>query len=288
MFSKIKPYIDLMRLNKPVGIYLVLWPALWALWLAAEGSPPGLVLLVFVLGAIVVRSAGCVINDYADRHWDGAVARTCERPLATGQIKPRDALWLFFGLGLLGFILVLQLNSLTILLAVGALLLTALYPYTKRFTHWPQVFLGMAFAWAVPMGFAAVQNTVPYQAWWVFAITLLWTLIYDTMYAMTDKPDDLKVGIKSTAILFGDYDRLIIGLLQALMLGMLLVMGKLFDLNTVYYVSLILVAGLFVYHQWLIKDRDRALCFKAFKHNHWVGLIILLSLILNYSDAQLL
>ncbi|MBE0493484.1 MAG: 4-hydroxybenzoate octaprenyltransferase [Thiomicrospira sp.] len=283
MFSKIKLYINLMRLNKPVGIYLVLWPALWALWLAAEGTPPGLVLLVFILGAIVVRSAGCVINDYADRHWDGAVARTCDRPLATGEIKPRDALLLFAALGLVGFGLVLLLNPLTIMLAIVALFLTGLYPYTKRFTHWPQVFLGLAFAWAVPMGFAAVQNTVPHQAWWVFAITLLWTLIYDTMYAMTDKPDDLKVGIKSTAILFGDYDRLIIGLLQILMLGMLLVMAKLFDLNAIYYVSLILVAVLFVYHQWLIKDRDRALCFKAFKHNHWVGLVVLLGLILNYS-----
>ena len=284
MFSNIKPYIELMRLNKPVGIYLVLWPALWALWLAAEGTPPGLVLGVFMLGAIVVRSAGCVINDYADRDWDGDVARTCDRPLVTGEIKPRDALLLFTALGLIGFGLVLLLNTLTILLAIGALFLTALYPYTKRFTHWPQVFLGLAFAWAVPMGFAAVQNTVPYQAWWVFAITLLWTLIYDTMYAMTDKPDDLKVGIKSTAILFGDYDRLIIGLLQTLMLGMLLVMGALFDLNPVYYISLVLVAALFVYHQWLIKARDRALCLKAFKHNHWVGVVILLGLVLNYSD----
>lgn len=283
MFSKIDAYIDLMRLNKPVGIYLVLWPALWALWLAAEGQPPGLVLLVFIMGAIVIRSAGCVINDVADRHWDGAVARTCQRPLVTGRLTPREALVLFAFLALMGLGLVLLLNPLTILLAVGALFLTALYPFTKRFTHWPQVFLGAAFAWAVPMGFAAVQDTVPYQAWWVFAITLLWTLIYDTMYAMADKPDDLKVGIKSTAILFGDYDRLIIALLQIVMLAMLIGLGVMFDLNWIYYASLAMVSTLFGYHQWLIKDRSRALCLKAFKHNHWIGLVILVGLILNYA-----
>lgn len=282
MSSKLMGYIQLMRLDKPVGIFLVLWPALWALWLAAEGKPPGLVLLVFILGAIIMRSAGCVINDYADRHWDGAVERTCQRPLATGLITPKQALLFFALLCLIGFSLVLLLNPLTIILSVGALALAALYPFTKRFTHWPQFFLGAAFAWAIPMGFAAVQNQVPPEAWLVFAIALVWTLIYDTMYAMTDRPDDLKVGIKSTAVLFGKHDRMIIGLLQFIMLGLLVWLGQLFDLSLVYYLSLIAVGLMFLYHQWLIKDRDRDLCFEAFKLNHWAGLVILLGIGLHY------
>ena len=282
MSSKLMGYIQLMRLDKPVGIFLVLWPALWALWLAAEGKPPGLVLLVFILGAIIMRSAGCVINDYADRHWDGAVERTCQRPLATGLITPKQALLFFALLCLIGFSLVLLLNPLTIMLSVGALALAALYPFTKRFTHWPQFFLGAAFAWAIPMGFAAVQNQVPPEAWLVFAIALVWTLIYDTMYAMTDRPDDLKVGIKSTAVLFGKHDRMIIGLLQFIMLGLLVWLGQLFDLSLVYYLSLIAVGLMFLYHQWLIKDRDRDLCFEAFKLNHWAGLVILLGIGLHY------
>lgn len=287
MFSTIKsyfqPYIALTRLDKPVGIYLVLWPALWALWLAAEGSPPGLVLVVFVLGAVVMRSAGCVINDYADRHWDGAVARTCQRPLATGVIKPRQALILFALLCLIGFALVLLLNPLTIVLSFGALFLATLYPFTKRFTYWPQFFLGAAFAWAIPMAFAAVQNTVPNQAWLVFVIALIWTLIYDTMYAMVDKDDDLKVGIKSTAILFAEYDRLIIGLLQLVMLSLLIWLGVMFTLGFIYYAGVVMASGLFIYHQWLIKDRHRQYCFYAFKHNHWVGLVILVALMLDYA-----
>ncbi|AHF02079.1 4-hydroxybenzoate polyprenyltransferase [Thiomicrospira aerophila AL3] len=282
MHTKIGPYIQLMRLDKPVGIYLVLWPALWALWLAAEGLPPGLVLLVFILGAIVMRSAGCVINDYADRHWDGAVARTAQRPLARGLITPKAALILFAGLCLVGFGLVLQLNTLTILLSLGALVLATLYPFTKRFTYWPQMFLGAAFAWAVPMGYAAVLGTVPYQAWLVFAITLVWTLIYDTFYAITDREDDLKVGIKSTAILFGRYDLLVIGLLQSLMLLLLVWLGIWLQLGVAFWLSLLFVAGLFAWHLWQSRHRDPQACFKAFKQNHWVGLVILVGLIIDY------
>ncbi|WP_255360084.1 4-hydroxybenzoate octaprenyltransferase [Thiomicrospira sp. ALE5] len=280
--AKIWPYIQLMRLDKPVGIYLVLWPALWALWLAAEGIPPGLVLLVFILGAIVMRSAGCVINDYADRHWDGAVARTAQRPLARCVITPRAALILFAGLCLVGFGLVLLLNTLTILLSVGALVLATLYPFTKRFTHWPQMFLGAAFAWAVPMGYAAILGTVPYQAWLVFAITLVWTLIYDTFYAITDREDDLKVGIKSTAILFGRYDLLVIGLLQSVMLLLLVWLGIWIQLGWAFWLSLLFVAGLFAWQLWQSRQRDSQACFKAFKQNHWVGLAILVGLIIDY------
>ena len=272
-----------MRLDKPVGTYLVLWPALWALWLAAEGTPPGLVLIVFIAGAFVMRSAGCVINDYADRHWDGKVERTAQRPLATGEISDKQALMLFVLLGLIGFALVLLLNPLTIWLSLVALALATLYPFTKRFTHWPQLFLGAAFAWAIPMGFAAVSEQVPHQAWLVFAIAMLWTLIYDTMYAMSDRPDDLKVGIKSTAVLFGEYDKIILASLQILMLGLLVWMGSLFQLGWPFYASLVIVAGLFAYHQWLIKDRNRQQCFAAFKHNHWAGLVILAGIIASYS-----
>jgi 4-hydroxybenzoate polyprenyltransferase len=270
-----------MRLDKPVGIYLVLWPALWALWLAAEGTPPVLVLLVFILGAIVMRSAGCVINDYADRHWDGAVARTATRPLATGAITPRAALLLFAGLCLIGFGLVLLLNPLTILLSLGALVLASLYPFTKRYTHWPQMFLGAAFAWAVPMGYAAVLGGVPYQAWLVFAITLIWTLIYDTFYAITDRDDDLKVGIKSTAILFGRYDLVIIGLLQSLMVLLLVVLGYWLQLGVAFWLSLLVVVALFGSQLWQSRHRDPQACFKAFKQNHWVGLVILVGLVID-------
>lgn len=271
-----------MRLHRPVGIYLVLWPALWSLWLAAEGLPPVEVVLIFVLGAIIMRSAGCVINDYADRHWDGSVARTAQRPLARGLITPKAALILFAGLCLVGFSLVLLLNTLTILLSFVALLLATLYPFTKRFTHWPQMVLGIAFAWAVPMGYAAVLNMVPSQAWLVFVITIIWTLIYDTFYAITDREDDLKVGIKSTAILFGRYDVLVITLLQSVMVLLLICLGIWVQLGLAFWLSLILVASLFAWQVWQSRHRDPQACFKAFKQNHWVGLVILVGLMIDY------
>lgn len=279
MRSTISPYIQLMRLDKPVGIYLVLWPALWALWLAADGFPPWPILAIFIAGAVVMRSAGCVINDYADRHWDGAVARTCARPLVTGILSAKQALALFVLLIIVAFVLVLALNDLTQRLAVVALVLAALYPFMKRYTYWPQLFLGAAFAWAIPMAYAAVQNTVPYQAWWVFIIALIWTLIYDTLYAMADRDDDLKVGIKSTAILFGRYDRLIIGLLQLLMIVLLLSLGTHFALATSYFISVFAVALLFAYHQYQIRQGEPQACFDAFNQNHWAGLLIWLGLV---------
>ncbi len=281
LISQWQPYIQLMRLDRPVGIYLVLWPALWALWLAADGFPPWHILLIFVLGAVLMRSAGCVINDYADRNFDGHVARTCQRPLATGALKPKQALKLFVWLCLISFGLVLLLNPLTVLMSFVALGLAALYPFTKRLTHWPQAFLGAAFAWAVPMAFTAVQNRLPIEVWSLFAATLCWALIYDTAYALVDKEDDLKIGIKSTAIGFGRYVNQVIGLFQLLMLGLLVWTGVLFHLHWPYYLSLALVALGFLYHQRLLHQQDPALAFKVFLQNHWLGLIILVGIMLD-------
>jgi 4-hydroxybenzoate polyprenyltransferase len=232
-----------------------------------------------------MRSAGCVINDYADRHWDGAVERTCQRPLATGEVTEKQALTLFAGLLILGLGLVLTLNPFTILLSIGAVVLATLYPFTKRFTYWPQLFLGAAFAWAVPMAYAAVLNAIPLSAWLVFAITMLWTLIYDTYYAMVDREDDLKVGIKSTAIAFGEYDRIVISLLQAFMLGMLLWLGEIYALTSGYYLALVMVGALFGYHQWITRHQDKQACFKAFKQNHWAGLLVLVGIAFGISPA---
>ncbi|PLA74683.1 4-hydroxybenzoate octaprenyltransferase [Hydrogenovibrio sp. SC-1] len=281
----IKAYFQLTRLNRPIGIYLVLWPALWALWLAADGNPPIDTVIIFILGAIIMRSAGCVINDYADRHLDGHVSRTCARPLATGQLSDKQALLFFTILVLLGFGLVLLLNSLTIWMSLGAVLLATLYPFMKRYTYWPQAFLGAAFAWAIPMGFSAVQNQVPWQAWVVFSVTLVWALIYDTAYAIADKEDDLKIGIKSTAILFGNQVQWVIGFFQLIMLSGLVWIGQLFELGTVYHLALIAVCGLFGYHQYLLSKNDPAQAFKAFLNNHWVGLVVLVAIIGDQSLA---
>ena len=280
--SKIKAYISLTRLDRPVGIYLVLWPALWALWLASGGLPDLYLLLVFVLGAILMRSAGCVINDYADRNFDGHVERTCNRPLATGVITAKEALGFFALLCLIAFALVLTLNSLTIYLSFGAVLLAALYPFMKRHTYWPQAFLGAAFAWAIPMAFAAVQNEVPWEVWPIFAVTLIWSLIYDTAYAITDKKDDLKVGIKSTAILFGDKLVHWTAFFQLLMFSGLLWMGSLFALGTIYYVGLTIVAQWFVYDLKRLASHDESTAFKVFIQNHWIGFIVLAAIALDY------
>lgn len=279
--AKLNVYLALTRLNRPIGIYLVLWPALWALWLASNGLPDTWLLLVFTLGAVLMRSAGCVINDYADRNFDGAVERTCQRPLATGQISSKEALLFFAGLCLLAFALVLTLNPLTIALSFVAVALAALYPFMKRHTYWPQAFLGAAFAWAIPMAFAAVQGSVPWQAWPVFLVTLVWSLIYDTAYAVGDKPDDIKVGIKSTAILFGDSLAQIVGLFQLLMWGLLVWIGDLFQLGWLYYLSLVLVAGLFIYHYFELRKQDATLAFRVFLQNHWIGLIVLGGIVLD-------
>lgn len=276
---KLVAFFHLTRLNRPIGIYLVLWPALWALWLASDGNPSVNHLVIFVLGAVVMRSAGCVINDYADRDWDGEVSRTCDRPLATGMISPNEALVFFGFLCLMALILVFQLNLLTVWMSFGAAFLAILYPFMKRFTYWPQVFLGAAFAWAIPMAFTAVQSTIPWQAWVIFLTTMVWALIYDTAYAMTDKADDLKVGIKSTAILFGDKVNLFIGLFQGLMLALLIWIGYLFELNVLYSVSVMLVAVIFIYHQKKLASQEPQVAFKVFLNNHWVGLVVLLGIV---------
>lgn len=282
MLKRLALYARLMRLDKPIGIYLLLWPTLWAVWLAGEGRPAFTIVLIFILGTVVMRSAGCVINDFADRRIDPHVKRTCQRPLATGEVSSREALGLFIALCLLAFGLVLFLNRFTILLSLIAVVLAAIYPFMKRYTHWPQFFLGLAFAWAIPMAFAAQQNSLPALAWWLLLTKILWTIAYDSMYAMVDRDDDLKIGVKSTAVLFGQADRLIIGLLQIAVLGLLIFIGQQAGLGTAYYLSLAVAALLALYQQWLIKDRRREPCFRAFLNNHWFGLVVFLGLLVDY------
>ncbi len=276
-------YARLMRLDKPIGILLLLWPTLWALWIAGEGHPRPWVVAVFVLGVVLMRSAGCVINDFADRDFDRHVRRTASRPITAGQVSPREALVLFGVLSLLALGLVLTLDRLTVQLSLVGAFLAASYPFTKRFTYLPQAYLGVAFGWAIPMAFAAQTGEVDPRSWWLFAAVVLWALIYDTMYAMVDREDDLKIGVKSSAILFGRYDRLIIGLLQLAMLTVLLVVGRLFGLGLWYHLGLAVAAGLMLYHQWLIRDRDRERCFRAFLHNQWIGVAIFAGLVLDYA-----
>lgn len=271
-----------MRFHRPIGIWLLLWPELWALWIASNGKPDFKVLIIFILGTAIMRAAGCVINDFADRNFDGFVARTKDRPLASGQVSVKEALLIFLVLSLTALVLVLQLNFFTIELSVIGLLLATIYPFTKRITHWPQLFLGLAFAWAVPMAFAAQLNQMPNIAWWIFATAVLLALAYDTMYAMTDREDDIKIGMKSTAILFGKFDRLIIGIIQLLILFLLIVIGIKQNLNLVYYASLVIAAGFMIYQQYLIKDRDPQKSFKAFLNNNWVGAIVFLGIMLNF------
>ena len=279
--GKLDAYWRLMRFDKPIGIFLLLWPGLWALWIAGEGHPDARVVIVIVLGTILMRAAGCVINDYADRDFDPHVERTRQRPIAAGEVQPREALWLFVGLCLTAFVLVLQLNPLTIALSVPGAFLAGTYPYTKRFTQLPQAYLGIAFGWAVPMSFAAQTGGVPWIAWEIYAATVLWALIYDTMYAMVDRDDDLKIGVKSTAILFGRHDRLIIGLLQLAMLAILLAVGREAGLGPWYYAGWLGGAVLFGYQQWLIRLREKPACFRAFLNNHWFGAILFTGIALN-------
>jgi 4-hydroxybenzoate polyprenyltransferase len=279
----ITAYLHLMRLHKPIGIYLVLWPTLWALWIAAEGVPSINVLIVFVLGVILMRSAGCVINDFADRKIDGDVKRTKDRPLVTGLISPRHA-FIFFGvLCVLAFLLVLSMNMLTIYLSVGGLILAFIYPFMKRHTHLPQVFLGAAFAWSVPMAYAAETNSIPSIVWLIYMATLIWTVAYDTMYAMVDRDDDLKIGVKSTAILFGTSDRAIIAFLQVLVILTLCIIGQQAKLGQYFYLGVVVSSVLFVYQQHLIRHRDRDACFAAFLNNNWVGLVLFCAIFLDYA-----
>lgn len=275
-------YIELMRLNKPIGILLLFWPTLWALWLASGGKPSFSILLIFTLGVILMRSAGCIINDILDRHFDPHVARTCQRPLATGKVSVKSAFILASGLIFCAFVLVLFCNFLTISLAFLGLAFTLFYPLMKRFTHLPQVGLGVAFSWGVVMAFAAETREISLSAGAVFLTSMIWPVIYDTMYAMADRIDDKKIGIKSTAILFNAMDKMIIALLQLLFIIFLIVVGLLFHLHLIYYQMLCLVFILFIYQQWLISDRDPKKCFKAFLNNHWVGLFIFFGIFLSY------
>ncbi len=280
--SRLSLYSELIRLNRPIGILLLLWPGLWALWVAGEGEPPWWIVLIFIAGTTLMRSAGCAINDYADRDLDGHVQRTSQRPIASGRVSPREALMVAALLALLAFMLVLLLNNKTILMSFVAVALAAIYPFMKRYTHMPQLVLGMAFGWAIPMAFTALQNQVPAVAWVLFAATVIWALIYDTMYAMVDRYDDLKIGIKSTAILFGSYDRLIIALLQLLMLGLLLWAGFLASRGGWYWLGVGTVALLFLYQQWLIRERDPDACFNGFLNNNYVGMALFAGLFLDY------
>jgi 4-hydroxybenzoate polyprenyltransferase len=275
-------YARLMRLDKPVGIYLLLWPTLWALLMAGQGFPPLDISIIFVAGVIVMRSAGCVINDYADRKVDGSVKRTAQRPLATGEVTAKQALQLFAALIAMAFVLVLFLNWQTIALSVVALLLASFYPFMKRYTHLPQVVLGAAFGWAIPMAFMAVLETVPTYAWWLFVANLLWTVAYDTMYAMVDRDDDLQIGVKSTAILFGKNDVLIVMSLQALALGILACIGVAINATWPYYAAIAFSALLCVRQYQLIKRRQREGCFTAFLENHYVGLAITIGTALHF------
>lgn len=272
--ENLREYALLMRLDRPIGNLLLLWPTLWALWIAAGGWPHWQVLTVFVLGVLLMRAAGCVINDYADRNIDPHVSRTQHRPLAAGRVTSKEALTLFALLTLSAFALVLTMNWLTIGLSFIGAALAASYPFMKRFTHLPQAYLGIAFGWAVPMAFAAQANHIPLIAWLLLLATLLWAVIYDTFYALTDRKDDLKIGVKSTAILFGKHVRLIIGILQIALLGLLVIIGNMAALSWPYYVGLAVGAGLFLYQQWLTRDAEPQAGFQAFLNNNWFGAAI--------------
>ena len=274
-------YFRLMRLNKPIGIYLLLWPTYWALFLSAGGWPDIDLLIIFTLGVIITRSAGCVINDYADREIDKHIDRTRDRPITTGEISPKVALLLFFALGLVAFALVLLTNALTIKLSFIAIALAALYPFTKRWTSLPQLILGLAFAMSVPMAFSAQTGTVPASAGWIFLATVLWTMVYDTLYAMADRDEDLKIGVKSTAILFAKYDQIFITLLQILLMIIFIKIGNLFNLGAFYDISLIIILFFMIYHQFLIKKRQKMDYFKAFINNHFIGMIVFFGIFLS-------
>jgi len=272
----------LTRFDKPIGTFLLLWPTLWALWIAGAGKPDVYVTVIFVLGVVLMRAAGCIINDYADRNIDGQVARTQHRPLATGKVSEKQALTLFAILCLAAFSLVLTLNWLTIGLSFGAVVLAILYPFMKRHTYMPQAFLGLAFGWAVPMAFAAQTGALPEAAWLLLTATVLWATAYDTMYAMVDREDDMQIGVKSTAILFGEADKLVIGAIQGTFIFTMMIIGNKLELGLYYYLGLSAAAGLMIYQQYLIRDREPDQCLKAFQNNHWLGLVVFAGITLHY------
>lgn len=280
--SPLRDYAELMRLHRPIGTLLLLWPVLWALWIASGGRPSLHVFTVFVLGTVLMRSAGCVINDIADRHIDPHVARTRERPLAARRVSARAALVLFAVLALTAFALVLTLNRLTILLSFAGVALAATYPFLKRVTHLPQFYLGLAFGWGIPMAFAAETDTIPVTAWILLAANIFWAAAYDTAYAMVDRDDDLRIGVKSTAILFGRADRALVAFFHALAIGLLAWVGARTDLGLSYYAGLVAAAGFAGYQQWLIRDRSRDGCFRAFLDNNRFGAAVFAGLALDY------
>ena len=281
--SNLPAYAQLMRLDRPIGFLLVLWPTLCALWLAAQGVPSIKNLVIFTLGAFLMRSAGCVINDFADREIDGKVKRTQARPMATGKVSESEALILFVMISGLAFILVLFTNWLTIGLSLVGGFLATCYPFMKRYTYFPQVILGAAFSWSVVMAYGAEINDIPKDAWLLYVAVLVWTVVYDTFYAMVDRDDDIEIGVKSTAILFGDYDKVITSLLQFFVVFVLFLVGYQYELGLIYFTSLIVVACLFSYQQYIIFDRDRDACFKAFLNNNWVGFALFLGVALDFA-----
>ena len=283
--ARVPDFLQLMRLNRPIGTWLLMWPTLWALWVAAEGIPGRNVLLIFIAGVYLMRAAGCVVNDYADRHFDGHVKRTKNRPLATGRISEGEAQALFMILVMAAFVLVWFTNLFTVMLSLVGVVLAFIYPFMKRYTHLPQIFLGAAFSWAIPMAFGAVLGHIPAEAWLLFLANVAWTVAYDTQYAMVDRDDDLKIGIKSTAVLFGRADRLMIGLLQGLTLLLLAWAGLRLGLGGFFWLGLAAMAATFVHQQFLIRHRERDSCFQAFLNNHWSGLLVFAGIALSLWPA---
>ncbi len=280
--ERLSHYEKLMRLDKPIGILLLLWPTLWGLWIAGAGKPAAWVVVIFVLGTVLMRSAGCVINDYADRNFDGHVERTRHRPMATGAVSPREALMLAAGLSLVAFLLILPLDPLVIWLSIPALFLAGSYPFTKRFFAIPQAYLGIAFGFGIPMAFAALQQAVPPVAWVMLVANVFWAIAYDTEYAMVDRPDDLKIGIRTSAITFGRFDVMAVMACYGLALGLMLAVGLQAGRGGVYVAGIAAAGAIAVYHYTLIRHRDRGLCFKAFLHNNWIGGTVFAALALDY------
>jgi len=281
-YNKFKQYLLLIRLNRPIGIFLLLWPTLWGLWIASEGFPNTKILVVFLFGVFLMRSAGCILNDIIDKDFDKFVARTQNRPLASDKLSSIEAFIVAISLIFIAFLLVLTTNTLTVQLSFVAIILAGTYPFLKRHTYLPQFFLGLTFGWSIPMAFAATTNSIPKIAWLLLIANILWAVVYDTIYAMIDREDDLKIGIKSTAILFDDADRFIIGLIQSLVLIALIVIGQQASLNTIYYFSLIIGGCLFLYQLYLIRNRDPKKCMQAFLNNNWFGLVVFIGLFINY------
>ena len=282
MIQKLPALVALTRLDRPIGIYLLMWPMLWAFWFAAQGFPHLPTLMIFILGTVLTRSAGCAINDYADRNFDAHVERSQHRPLATGKLSANDALLTTGVLMALAFILVLFTNTLTIKLSFLAVLLTVVYPFTKRYTHFPQIVLGAAFACAIPMAFAAQTNHVPVTAWCLFFIAILWTTAYDTLYAMADRRDDLKIGLKSTAIFLGDWDLRTVAVLQFLVISLLCLLGLYYERGIVYFAGLVVATGFAVYQLYIARHRASDACLQAFLNNHWLGMSVFVALLLDY------